>query len=1101
MKHAASIFVLASTALAVAACNSGGGGASTGGMYVLSCTLGCTNGIGGKQVSCGLVNTYQNQDIAVLFSEEVDASSVSNNSFQIFDVATGTVPQGTFDVDDSNPRRLIFRPKLAFDVAGNPIFGFAQGATYQIKIPGTAAGDTPPFVMSTGGKANTSRMLCTITTDQGLVDAVPGDPRVTIRVTVVDPVTQDPTVVVVPDAGAPLTNVARDSNIEFEFNDLMNVGTLIVAGGASSPFITIKVDPDGDLSNTSDQVTVGGTYSFTIDQSTLTTTLLFDPSGEFPSAGSDPLAPRTIVVDVPSAVRDLVGNGVDNSGRRTFIPVVVPPQPVELPPGGEQFLDQQNLDPTNTGAYWGEIQLGRLQPGIGGGSGRLGNLELDAGVSMTLNTSPRPAQGRILFTVNPKGTDNAFIEFNLSGFAVLFKVNISDPLTQTKIESFLSDTLSEAATYLNANPAADPEVARCRFWVESYNTLVCEYLQTGAAGNNFVLYAGPNYVMDVVGGFDVGLDSQGNLSGGLDYVEFTNTKELLTNTPAGGTVAPIQVSDGVFEFSRVVLGANSVLRFVGDNPARLFARGLMQIADTAEIQVVGETSGVHNSEGPHGQIGGIGGPAAGDGGSGAYRPDNTGSSLMSLPATPAFKRGVTNRIGGAPVPNHGFDGEGVGGVAGLGQGQGGSDWPTVFPTETTVFGGMDTSNTCNSQQVGAPGSGGAYSLDGYPSAPAAVAPTGALGTSNAPAATPGGDSSTIGLGPTNPPGPARRLDPELGFLRGGSGGGGGSATITGTGTTAAAPPCLTTIDEFYSHSGASGGGGGGAIQASAGRLVQLFGRIDASGGDGGRVATAALPGTPTVNNTGATPGGGGSGGGVLVQARTVDIAFVPNRIDIRGGLGGAGDSSAVGGEGGPGLVRVEDLTNLDPNVIDDSVSANAGPTPPSSDNWVTVGTFDVETSGPGALSGAQSCWMLPTGSYFSLVFDSDAGTTKGWDMDVFLDFGTGEIRRAFRSDPAFGGNTAEQHWGNTLGGSPVVVRFQGAKSIGAISNPCTVDPNDPFAPIQMGSLTPWVMHPDELNAFSPPPDMVRFQIVFDRSHADFGVLKGVTNVRIRATGD
>ena len=49
------------------------GAAATGNLYIVQCSLGCSSGVGddpsgGDQVSCSIGNTYQNQEITVLFS-------------------------------------------------------------------------------------------------------------------------------------------------------------------------------------------------------------------------------------------------------------------------------------------------------------------------------------------------------------------------------------------------------------------------------------------------------------------------------------------------------------------------------------------------------------------------------------------------------------------------------------------------------------------------------------------------------------------------------------------------------------------------------------------------------------------------------------------------------------------------------------------------------------------------------------------------------------------------------------------------------------------------------------------------------------------------
>ena len=44
-------------------------------------------------------------------------------------------------------------------------------------------------MQSAGGANNVSRLLCTITTDQGVADAVPGAPQAAVFVDVIDPAT------------------------------------------------------------------------------------------------------------------------------------------------------------------------------------------------------------------------------------------------------------------------------------------------------------------------------------------------------------------------------------------------------------------------------------------------------------------------------------------------------------------------------------------------------------------------------------------------------------------------------------------------------------------------------------------------------------------------------------------------------------------------------------------------------------------------------------------------------------------------------------------------------------------------------------------------
>jgi len=143
---------------ALSSCSSGNEAGEFGGdLFVTSCSLGCTNGQGGQQVFCSIVNTFRNQEIAVEFTEPIDIFSVNASSFRVVDIENGTSPDGEFFQDPVSPRRLIFRPALTFDNLGNPVYGFEPNRAYQITIPGQDQGDNPPFVTSVSGRVNRSR--------------------------------------------------------------------------------------------------------------------------------------------------------------------------------------------------------------------------------------------------------------------------------------------------------------------------------------------------------------------------------------------------------------------------------------------------------------------------------------------------------------------------------------------------------------------------------------------------------------------------------------------------------------------------------------------------------------------------------------------------------------------------------------------------------------------------------------------------------------------------------------------------------------------------------------------------------------------------------
>jgi hypothetical protein len=135
-------------------------------MYIESCSLGCSSGSGGSQVSCVLTSHSPDADVRVRFSRPVDPASISWASFQIINVNNGTVPPGTRFVDPNDDHALVFRPAIAFDAFGNPVFGFDANSIYRITVPGEAQGDFPPLITSTDvpGLPNQSRMQCDVIT-------------------------------------------------------------------------------------------------------------------------------------------------------------------------------------------------------------------------------------------------------------------------------------------------------------------------------------------------------------------------------------------------------------------------------------------------------------------------------------------------------------------------------------------------------------------------------------------------------------------------------------------------------------------------------------------------------------------------------------------------------------------------------------------------------------------------------------------------------------------------------------------------------------------------------------------------------------------------
>lgn len=1045
MRHLG-LSALAAFALLLPACNNGGNSTANGSignaMYILTCSLGCPSGAGGQEVHCTPISIAPNQEFVVTFAQEVDPSSVTSETFSIIDTFSGATPLGTRLVDPVDPRRVIFRPAITFDSQGNPTFGFTSGASYSIVIKGTAQDANGPYIRSLNGKANSSRMSCQMATTSTPIDYVPGAPSVSVKVDLANTATPDTTDFIADQPAADATDVWRSSTIRLVFDDIMNPVTLANQATHQATFTTIRVDVDGDLSTTTDQVALSGLYVVTVDLANLRTVMTFTSSSGMPSSG-DPLVnplPRRVIVNYPAAIQDLAGNALSNAGSLSFVPEYVQLDPLTLPDAnGENFNDTTLSQAEISGGVWGN---GRLTRGWGGGSGRLGALTVRVGAPVDLSTDSQ-----------------------------LF------PLDSTTYPSAL---------------------------------MVRDLLDNSVPGT--------------------------------DYQPLQ---------PA--TWPTITVTNGIFEFSALTIEPGGTLRFHGNNPARVLVRGPVQIQGNGTLDVSGSAAVAHLSSDALGGAGSLGGPNGGTGGDGADRWDNTG--LASLIACGAISNPGAD-LNGSP-------GGGVGQVAGLGAAHGGlvfpqSNLPTSNVAPASVAGGLAWTfddlhfsyTGCICLQPGMPGGGATYGDGtlvvggaGIPNAPYLNNELPAGTNSNLPANTAPG----AGI-PIEPPDPqtghvVRKLDADLGFLRGGSGGGGGGLSLFGTETnqTIFGFPCggsgalIPAATGYQDNSACGGGGGGGALQLVSGSSILLDGVIDARGGTGG---SADVTGA-TQRARQAAPGGGGAGGAVRLQAPLVGLAPVAGRINVTGGAGGITDTNhlsggaqianSVGGAGSSGLVRIEDQTGLltratqapwilpfDPNHI------HSGSNLPESEDFLSVGGWTLPRKRPESFTASASCWLQPSVAFFQLGFvaddlgNPDPNLRYGWNMDVVYNPGTGEQLIHYRGpDPLlpFPSGDFQSNLGNTLNhglptgqGSYFAIRFQGAKSKSSVaSHPCDVTLTGSTADIVTGSLTPWVQHPADLNQFSPHPDMVRFCVVFDTAlvtpNSIGSFIKGVTNLKIKVQPD
>jgi hypothetical protein len=150
-------------------------------MFVEGCSLSCSSGTGGMQVSCSLVNVHENSEISVRFSRPVDPLSVSVSTFIVVDVFNGLSIAGARFVDPHDAQRVVFRPALAFDAFAQAHYAFTPGGIYQVFVHGQAQGDPGPFITSNDflPQVNQSRLQCTVVANLGVLDVgallCPGD--------------------------------------------------------------------------------------------------------------------------------------------------------------------------------------------------------------------------------------------------------------------------------------------------------------------------------------------------------------------------------------------------------------------------------------------------------------------------------------------------------------------------------------------------------------------------------------------------------------------------------------------------------------------------------------------------------------------------------------------------------------------------------------------------------------------------------------------------------------------------------------------------------------------------------------------------------------
>jgi len=429
------------------------------------------------------------------------------------------------------------------------------------------------------------------------------------------------------------------------------------------------------------------------------------------------------------------------------------------------------------------------------------------------------------------------------------------------------------------------------------------------------------------GTFKVAPTNDGSNYPGVNWIGLEGGKQTYVfnlnsiTIPAANTTtgSAITVTDGKFFFDKMIVPADTRLRFTGSVPPVFTVAGRLEVL--GDIDIAGRSIALAPSfVDVNGQAGAAGGIFAGSGGKGGDR--SPGIGLVSVTAC-SGTNGQDARVPGGhsystTVANTGGRGSQLFPASGLN-----TDllYPTPLPT-------LAYTPSC-----AAGGGGGGMlqaGLDGRVITnnhlnPALTPPAPPLPAAMGPSA-PGGAALGFLLAPTA----ADLQQSSLHFLVGGSGGGG-----------AGSQACLTPHTNRKWVVGGGGGGGGGAIALRAGDAVRIGGaaKILANGGS-------------TPNSTGATTfsqpiaGGGGSGGSIVLQSgRDVEVTGL---LDVRGGNGGLYNRSAngapsstppsgppngatvqtTGGAGSPGFVRLEapgvPTTSMIGSMQPPPVAANVG---------------------------------------------------------------------------------------------------------------------------------------------------------------------------------
>ncbi|MEO6594383.1 MAG: Ig-like domain-containing protein, partial [Planctomycetota bacterium] len=462
------------------------------------------------------------------------------------------------------------------------------------------------------------------------------------------------------------------------------------------------------------------------------------------------------------------------------------------------------------------------------------------------------------------------------------------------------------------------------------------------------------------------------------------------------------ITDGKFYFSDFILPEGSKVRFKGTVPPQIYVRGRAEVRgqiliNGAElpswVPTLGPATGQKVStfdarggltatvqvDGQPGTFGGVGGGRGGQGG------------RECLGSGPELVAGVT--------VNNGQPGQNVRVPAGHAYagsaGSTGANGSVMTPTTGTLPTSPPLLGSIYRGMFSPGGSGGGFSGPGGISTATAL-PTTSVGIPMLIGAAP-----AAGLAfPLLPFPPLPNYSSLNHFVVGGSGGGGGASHLFSTQQFVQNSPGQL----FVAGGGGTGGGGAMALRVGRDLVIGNTALLNARGGEG-VIYNGDSPTNPATDlDLGvSSPGGGGSGGSVLLQSGTT--LTVAGTIDVRGSTGSrtafitpaATNVLSQAGAGAPGFYRLEAAGNI-------TFGGTGLPAYNAANNSGALTDRDQ-------FSGCTSKWY-PAGTIFPpqwLRYELDVDATGTGPVVTYTDSGAPGTQKA--NDPNL----------------PVSILFQGAR--------------------------------------------------------------------------